>query len=692
VTRTAQVDIVAPVMTVTTAVTGVLQAVSSTLLAGTLSDGMEVASLAVRVAGPGGSVRWTDLGFAGGVWSYSDRFDLPGQYRMGLEVEDVAGNHRSVGPFLLTVYQSDQVADLSLAHDVSSDPMITDGPITYTYEIHNAGPGVATTSTLAIRPPAVASLLSAPLGCGQTGLDLVCDLGDIAVGVTTWLDVRFYVPLTATGYLLGVAGIDSGKVDLDPANNSPVPLYTRVVQPITGLTATSDGPTVLGQVTTLTAAMSSGTGVSFDWSPGDGESATSIGTYETGAKSAVTHIYPDVGVYTVVVTASNEVNSVSATTVVTTDIAVATPLLDEGFEGEFPPPGWLGTSVIAGETENWRPTTRQAFAGHRSALFDDYFGQQDAWLVTPQFTPTLGSELVFWQYQNYGFLYGRHSILASTGSCDPKDGDFVELAELGPGAEDTWEEVRLNLDQFAGLPICLAFRYEGDWDDEWYIDNVQVTVELVLTHDGPTILGQLTTMTASVATGTNVSFDWDLGGGQVGSGGIVSYTFPSAGYHTVAVTASNSVGAISAAMVVPVRAYVHLPLVLRGYAPTCLDVYEPDGSPAQASVIAVDGTPQRHTFHTAGDSDWIAFDVPDAGVDYIIETFDLIGADTVVYLYDSDGVSLLDWNDDTGPTSLASYLYFNPYHAGTFYIQIVDYDPDAAGCDVAYSVRVTAQP
>jgi hypothetical protein len=397
-----------------------------------------------------------------------------------------------------------------------------------------------------------------------------------------------------------------------------------------------------------------------------------------------------VGVYTVLVTATNEVNMVTATTVVTTDIAVATPLLYEDFEGNFTPQGWLATEWIA--DQEWRQTSMHTHSGDYAAFYDDLFGEQDGWLVTPQVTPTLGSELVFWQYQNYGFYYGRHSIWASEGSCDPKDGDFVELVELGPGTEDTWEEVRLGLDQFANVPVCLAFRYEGDWDDEWYVDDVQVTVELVLTHDGPTRLGQTTTMTASIATGSNVVFDWMLDAGQMDSGAVVSYTFPSSGYNTVVVTASNSVSWITATMAVPVWAYVYLPNIISDYVPTCEDPYEVDGGPSQARTIATDGSPQHHTFYPAGDEDWISFEVVDPDVDYVIETFNLIGSDTVIYLYDSNGVTLLDWNDEPNPMTWASRLDFNPFHAGTFYVKVVNYDQGVAGCGIGYSVRVTAQP
>jgi hypothetical protein len=102
---------------------------------------------------------------------------------------------------------------------------------------------------------------------------------------------------------------------------------------------------------------------------------------------------------------------------------------------------------------------------------------------------------------------------------------------------------------------------------------------------------------------------------------------------------------------------------------------------------------QRHTFHSPGDADWVVFEVENVSVDYVIETFDLdSNADTVIYLYDSDGERLLDWNDEAGPGDPASRLYFGPYHAGSFYVEMRHYDPAVGACDTGYSIRVTVQP
>jgi len=79
-------------------------------------------------------------------------------------------------------------------------------------------------------------------------------------------------------------------------------------EPIAGLTAINDSPTLLGRPTTLTATVAAGTNVSYRWALGDSAS---------GMGAVLTHTCPAVGVYTAVVTAKNPVNIVTATTDVT---------------------------------------------------------------------------------------------------------------------------------------------------------------------------------------------------------------------------------------------------------------------------------------------------------------------------------------------------------------------------------------
>lgn len=337
------------------------------------------------------------------------------------------------------------------------------------------------------------------------------------------------------------------------------------------MTVANDSPTVLGHSTTLTAT--AGPWCMYTWDLGDGTSWV-----EWALDSVVTHTYHPAGVYTALVTATcgtSPTTTYCGSTTVLVDAPIAAPHLEEGFEeGSFPPPGWLET-ILTPASIPWTSSTERVYSGTQSAFHDDIrmgeYGEQDAWLVTPCVTPTLGSELVFWQNQNYSDHYLKHSVWVSVECQDPKECTFVQLAEVGPGSEDTWEQIRLDLDGYVGQPIYLAFRYEGmfsdqeDLTDEWYVDDVQVTSAVLVSHDGPKAPGRPVTLVANATTGGHVNYTWAFGDGAVGAGAVVTHAYPAIGDYTAVVTASNLTGAVTRTLVVPVRAFVYLPLTLRGH-------------------------------------------------------------------------------------------------------------------------------
>ena len=81
-------------------------------------------------------------------------------------------------------------------------------------------------------------------------------------------------------------------------------------QAIAGLEATNDGPTVAGEATNFDAAIRAGTNVTYAWDFGDGTAVV------TSTNTTMSHTYPNVGNYTVELTASNGTNSQTATTTV----------------------------------------------------------------------------------------------------------------------------------------------------------------------------------------------------------------------------------------------------------------------------------------------------------------------------------------------------------------------------------------
>jgi hypothetical protein len=151
-------------------------------------------------------------------------------------------------------------------------------------------------------------------------------------------------------------------------------------------------------------------------------------------------------------------------------------LLSEGFEGEaFPPPGWASFDMDGGGTE-WVRSDRSKHSGSYSAYhefsFPDPHGKQEGWLVTPPLSIVDNTILRFYDSTWYVEDYQYHGLMLSTGSCDPADGDFVELAVLDPIWE--WTERIFDLSVYAGEEVCIAFLYDGEYADDWFVDDVLV--------------------------------------------------------------------------------------------------------------------------------------------------------------------------------------------------------------------------
>ncbi|WP_026370382.1 PPC domain-containing protein [Kallotenue papyrolyticum] len=104
-------------------------------------------------------------------------------------------------------------------------------------------------------------------------------------------------------------------------------------------------------------------------------------------------------------------------------------------------------------------------------------------------------------------------------------------------------------------------------------------------------------------------------------------------------------------------------------AEVCLDLFEPDGLPAQARLITIREIQPNKRFCPAGDADWVRF-FAKAGTTYVLrtESQNRAGADPVLILVDRDGATLLDFNDDAGGT-LDARIEFTPEVDGYYYAQ-----------------------
>jgi PDZ domain-containing secreted protein len=153
----------------------------------------------------------------------------------------------------------------------------------------------------------------------------------------------------------------------------------------------------------------------------------------------------------------------------------------EGFETTVPPAGWTtfaGANGL-GTAQNWQ-VSNISNSGAQSAYcrYENVTGglAQD-WLVTPQFTPTLASNiLTFMQRQSYTTDYGSvYKVFISTVS-QTTHADFT-LVDTQSETDFTYYYTakEIDLSAYVGVPIYVAFVLEQDNGDNWLIDDVALT-------------------------------------------------------------------------------------------------------------------------------------------------------------------------------------------------------------------------
>lgn len=186
------------------------------------------------------------------------------------------------------------------------------------------------------------------------------------------------------------------------------------------------------------------------------------------------------------------------------------PFAEDFEDAAFPPNCWVRYNIDGGGSE-WIGSTTQNHTpgGLRSAYHQYYTGDQDGWLVSPplQLPSSMEIILTFWSYNVYPGDYGENSVLVSTGSGNPVDGDFVTIW-APTSVTQAWEETELLLNQFAGETVYVAFRYTGNYAHSWYIDDVEIIAEVLGECPKPTDL------TASDITQSSALLDWVEGGAE----------------------------------------------------------------------------------------------------------------------------------------------------------------------------------
>ena len=118
------------------------------------------------------------------------------------------------------------------------------------------------------------------------------------------------------------------------------------------------------------------------------------------------------------------------------------------------------------------------------------------------------------------------------------------------------------------------------------------------------------------------------------------------------------------------------------------DPYEDDDTYTAARIIVLnEGVGETHNFHDNGDEDWVRF-YGVSGEAYNVKTDNLgIDCDTVIELYDTDGVTWLEEMDDYGAGE-EEILYWACPADGIYFVKIRSFDPAVYGDDIVYDLQV----
>lgn len=229
---------------------------------------------------------------------------------------------------------------------------------------------------------------------------------------------------------------------------------------------------------------SKGTAISHAWNFGDGTTSTEI---------SPTHTYTQAGIYTVTLTvvgAENQHTEIKKSYI----SAVDTPITQLGIQ-QSTPGGNPQAQPKVGETIHFSAT---AAGSNVEYLWD--FGD-DAVVAASTATGQ----------------YVQHAYDAP--------GDYIVTLTASNGAD---EEVTT-------MPITIQ-----DADDEE--PNAEEPVSALALH-GPNSapVNASISLSATVGAGDNVTYSWDFGDGENGTGVITQHTYSEAGMYTITLTASNEV-------------------------------------------------------------------------------------------------------------------------------------------------------
>jgi len=341
---------------------------------------------------------------------------------------------------------------------------------------------------------------------------------------------------------------------------APTGLATCPPQPIAGLQVVGTTPVILGTPTEFTASVTTGHNISYEWDFGDGSPTITAG-------ETISHTYPAIDNYTVIVTATNDLNSQTATT--TVDVT------------EQPPAGAIyinagGPAVTIGQVV-W--AADNSFSG--GGTYGNGFPIEG----------TTEDEL--YQSERYGNF--EYNIPQIANSCYTVKLHFAEIwfGATGGGTggvgsrifnvQVEGQDVLSNYDIYeaiGGAQIAVVEEILVQVDDNQLhlnftsvVNQAKISaIEVIPTGEATcpsqpisglsvegttpvTTLGDSTDFTATVAIGNNIGYEWDFGDGSspvVTESASISHLYGTIDSYTVTVTATNDVSSETATTTVEI--------------------------------------------------------------------------------------------------------------------------------------------
>ncbi len=115
---------------------------------------------------------------------------------------------------------------------------------------------------------------------------------------------------------------------------------------------------------------------------------------------------------------------------------------------------------------------------------------------------------------------------------------------------------------------------------------------------------------------------------------------------------------------------------------------EPNDNYESSSYLAIDGSMTSDSFDIQTDEDWSRFKAVENGK-YLIKTANLnSNADTLIEIYDTDGITILASDDNSGG-SFSSQIQWEAPINGVYYVRVIPTSTSHIGCDTSYDLGIT---